>query len=81
MSPPPQKIAEFINTFFTNNGPELARDHKMDWIYFGDTLRASINQLTTNAEEVRRLCAEIIPMKSSGMDEISQEFVRKLFLY
>ena len=68
---PSPQTAAFINTFFTNIGPELAREHKTDWSYFGETVGATMGRVTTSAEEVRRLVKDINIMKSSGLDDLS----------
>ena len=77
---PLHNVAGFVNKFFTNIGPDLAKEHYSDWEYFGITEDVSIEPFTTNADEVKRLCANIIPLKSSGMDELSSRICKDAFL-
>ena len=75
-----QQVAGFIKRFFTNIGPDLAKHHNREWEYFGYVIPDSIEPFVTNAEEVRRLCVDINPMKSSGMDEISSKISKDAFM-
>ena len=74
------QAANYINTFFTNIGQNLARQFQNDWKYFGVRSLNTIDRFTTDAEEVKRLCREINPMKSSGMDELSSKLCKDAFL-
>ena len=60
-----------MNSFFTSVGPDLAQKHKDRWEYFGSTEYQSMEDITTDTDEVILLCREIEILKSSGMDEIS----------
>ena len=75
-----QQVAGFINRFFTNIGPDLAKHQNQEWEYSGYVIPDSIEPFVTNAEEVRRLCVDINPMKSSGMDEISSKICKDAFM-
>ena len=77
---PPEKTAEYINKFFTSVGPELAKKHKTDWSYFGESLHHSIDPMITNSREVESLCKDIAPLKSSGMDKLSSKICKDAFL-
>ena len=72
--------ANYINTFFTNIGKDLAQQYNNEWRYYGDISQNSIDRPITNAEEVHKLCKEINPMKSSGMDELSSKLCKDAFL-
>ena len=76
----PPQVADYINRFFTNVGPDLAKKHNAEWKYFGHTLGNSIGQFTTNIDEVLKLCKEISPMKSSGMDKLSSKVCKDAFM-
>ena len=77
---PVDLTADFINKFFTNIGPELAKGHSKNWRYYGEIAQNSINEFTTNADEITKLCKEINTMKSSGLDEISSKICKDAFL-
>ena len=77
---PQDRTAGFINKFFTNIGPDLASHHTNEWEYFGDTAPVSIDQVSTDTDEVLKLCKEINPLKSSGLDEISSKICKDAFL-
>ena len=49
---PSPLVANFINKFFTNIGPELAKKHNADWRYFGQMVDKSIDPFMTNLDEV-----------------------------
>ena len=76
---PPEGVPEFINSFFTGIGPELAKQHKTPWEYFGDENPIEIQDIITNQEEVLRLCKEINTMKSSGFDKLSAKICKDAF--
>ena len=76
----PVNTAEYINKFFTEVGPNLAKAHNLNWEYFGDTLQISADPIHTTVEEVSKLCKEIIPMKSSGLDKLSSRICRDAFM-
>ena len=77
---PPTQSANYINEFFTGIGPKLAEKHDAEWEYFGDTVPESVGPISTNLEEVHKLCKEINPMKSSGINELSSRICRDAFL-
>ena len=72
--------ADYINTFFTNIGPELAKEHNHRREYFGEVLPDSIEEFTTDFDEVNALCKDINTMKSSGIDELSSRLCKDAFL-
>ena len=77
---PPGEVPNFINTFFTGIGPKLAKDHREAWAYSGPTVQDSLADMSTNLEEVVKLCKEIDPMKSSGIDKLSARICKDAFL-
>ena len=44
--------AGYINDFFTNIGPNLAKKHNAEWRYYGDIVQDSMEDITTNLDEV-----------------------------
>ena len=75
-----ENTAGFINSFFTNIGPELAKQHRAEWKYYGETVPDSIGEITTDLGEVMKFCKEIEVMKASGMDKISAKICKDSFL-
>ena len=76
----PEEVPTFINDFFTNIGPNLAKQHKDQWVYYGDVNEHVLPDFETDFDEVHKLCKEINTMKSSGMDEISARVCKDAFL-
>ena len=74
------KVAQFMNSFFTSVGPNLARKHKSRWEYVGSRDDRVMEDIVTDTEEVILLCREIETLKSSGMDEISSRICKDAFL-
>ena len=75
-----QNTADYMNKFFTNIGPTLAKSHKKQWVYYGETVEEAVDDLFTDTDEVIKLCREIETLKSSGMDEISSKICKDAFL-
>ena len=76
----PLDTAGYINQFFTNIGPTLAKDYNARWKYFGDTVQDTIGGFETNLGEVEKLCKEVNIMKSSGIDELSSRLCKDAFV-
>ena len=72
--------ANYINTFFTNIGPDLAKKHDKRWEYFGVTVQDNIQGFGTELAEVTALCKQINTMKSSGIDELSSRLCKDAFM-
>ena len=75
-----ERVANFMNSFFTSVGPNLAQKHTDRREYFGDIENQSIEDITTDTDEVILLCREIEILKSSGIDEISSKICKDAFL-
>ena len=73
-------VPNYINEFFTNIGPNLARAHKEKWVYHGLTSQESMEDFITDRDEVMKLCKEIKIMKSSGCDMISSRVCKDAFV-
>ena len=73
-------VADYVNRYFTNIGPDLAKTFNKRWQYFGQALPDDIENFVTNIEEVRILCKEINPLKSLGMDKIPARLCKDAFL-
>ena len=80
-----ERTADFINDFFSNIGPNLAKKHKEPWLlYKGDDDVQADPQPTcpnfiTDYNEVLKLCKDINSSKSSGFDDISAKVFKDAF--
>ena len=68
--------AAYINDFFANIGPNLAKKHNKDWRYYGNEMQNSITNLKVNRGTVNLLIDEIDITKSSGIDNISSNCLK-----
>ena len=71
--------AEFINTFFANIGPTLARNFTNPWRYEGRDTEVSIDNIITNEEEVLKYCKEINVNKASCIENVSSRVLKNAF--
>ena len=68
--------ASYINDFFANVGPNLAKRHKHNWKFYGNEILDSIDNLKINRGKVNLLIDEIDITKSSGIDNISSRCLK-----
>ena len=72
--------ASYINDFFVNIGPNLANKCNTQWKFRGDICENNIEKITTNIEEVIKLCDKINVNKASCIENISSQILRDAFL-
>ena len=72
--------ADFINNFFTNIGPNLAKDCTFDWEYPGRNSEGSLSDIYTTSDEIVEICKNIKINKASCIDNVSSEILRDVFL-
>ena len=72
--------AQFINDFFVNIGPNLAKKCDQPWSFNGISCAQNIENIRTNLDEIIKLCKEINIKKSSCIDHISSEILLDVFL-
>ena len=53
------KIADYINDFFTRIGPKLAQKCNRTWEFYGNESRNKLDIIETNPEEVLEICKQI----------------------
>ena len=53
-------VPDFINDFFANIGPELAKDLHIPWKQYDDRAPNSIDPFETNSQEVLKLIHDIM---------------------
>ena len=74
-------IPEYVNTFFTNIGPNLAKSLNTNWEFTGEVITdAEITSIHTDFEEVYNLCKEINISKSSAIETLSSKIIKDAFL-
>ena len=71
-----EETASYINDFFANIGPNLAKVHNKPWKYYGNESLNTIANLKINAGNVNLLVDEIDITKSSGIDYISSKCLK-----
>ena len=72
--------ASFINDFFVNIGPNLAKNCNTNWNFRGEACVNSIDDIRTNEEEIIRLCKEINVNKASCIEHLSIQIICDAFL-
>ena len=77
---PEINTASFINDFFVNIGPNLAKNCNSQWSFDGIRNLNQIDDIVTNVDEVIKLCKAINIDKSSCIDQISSQVIRDAFL-
>ena len=76
---PNDKVADFINDFFSNIGPSLAKGYNEPWKFFGEVCEDKCPVFVTDYEQVAKLCSEIQLAKSSGMPDIATKVFKDSF--
>ena len=74
------KVADYINDFFTNIGPNLAKECNTPWSFYGTESNNILDGITTTPEEVLDLCKRININKASCVDNLSSEILRDAFM-
>ena len=72
--------AEYINDFFVNIGPNLAKKCDQPWRFDGEFCAQKIENIITDQDEIIKLCKEININKSSCIEHVSSEILRDSFL-
>ena len=76
---PEDRTAEYINDFFVNIGPNLARKVNQPWLYEGTVANESLDEISTTDDEVLKFCKEIDISKSSCITNISSRVLKDSF--
>ena len=77
----PIQIANTMNNYFTNIGPELAKKFQNciendSMKFMGEGTKQSMYLFKTNPNEVKKLISKLNNKKSSGFDELSAKFLK-----
>ena len=75
-----EEAAGFINDFFANIGPNLAKGNTEPWSFMGQVNQEVLNDVHTDYEEVYKLCKEINVTKSAGLQNMSTKFLKDAFI-
>ena len=76
---PSSEVPNFINNYFTQIGPELAKDLHVPWKQYDNEVLNVIDPFETNLIEVNKLVNEINVNKSSAIDNISSKILKTVF--
>ena len=74
------RTADYINEFFSNIGPNLAKDFNSEWEYFGKESELEISDIKINKIEVIKYIKDIDLTKSSGIEKISSKCLKDALL-
>ena len=76
----PNELPNFINNFFADIGPNLARNITGNWVYSGVTSDIELHDVVVNEIEISKACHEINVNKSSSIKNISSRVIKDAFL-
>ena len=74
------KTADFINNFFTNVGPNLAKDLDVPWSYEGIQANTQLSEILTRRDEIIKFCKEINIHKASSVSGLSSRILKDAFI-
>ena len=74
------KTADFINNFFTNVGPNLAKDLNVPWSYEGIQANTQLSEILTTRDEIIKFCKEINIHKASSVSGLSSRILKDAFI-
>ena len=69
-------VSSYINTFFSNIGPKLAKNVNQEWKYEGHVSNNHLDDINTNNEEVMKLCKEIDTLKAACISNLSSTLIK-----
>ena len=73
-------VANYINEYFVNIGPELAREFTTPWTSELRQVNTELNSIRTTVEEVLKLVEQIDCYKSSAISHLSSRVIKDAFL-
>ena len=73
-------VPDYINQIFTDIGPNLAKDCRLDWTFSGQVCDQILSNIVTTKDEIIEICKGINVNKSSCIDNVSSEILRDVFL-
>ena len=72
--------ADYINNFFINIGPNLAKNCHQPWQFTGNTCDHVLENIETSSAELTDICKTININKASCVTDISSEILKDAFL-
>ena len=72
-------VANFINDYFTNIGPTLARNMNSPWTYDSDVIHDQIHDIVTTPDEIYAICKDFEIHKSSSITLLSSRLRKGSF--
>ena len=72
--------AQYINDFFVNIGPNLAKKCDQPWRFDGEPCLNNIESIQTNVDEITKLCKDMNINKALCIEHLSSEIIRDAFL-
>ena len=69
-------VADYINDFFANIGPNLARNLNEPWSYNGVMSNTLLPNVIISQEEIVKFCKEIKIHKSSSIEGLSRRILK-----
>ena len=73
-------VANYINEYFVNVGPELAREFTTPWTSELRQVNTELKSIRTTVEEVLKLVEQIDCYKSSAISHLSSRVIKDAFL-
>ena len=74
------RVADYINEYFINIGPNLATKCNGQWQYNGIESNNSLSDIHTSPEEMMNICKKININKASCIENLSSEILRDAFM-
>ena len=71
--------ADYINNYFSEIGPNLAKAFSTPWSFDGTHIHESVPNFETTTDEITELCNEIEIHKSSAIDLLSSRVLKDVF--
>ena len=77
----PEETADYINDFFVNIGPKLARDYTRPWKPPSNTVPQTFELLPVEVNTVSKVAKDLNSSKASAIENISSPVLKEAFLH
>ena len=77
----PEETADYINDFFVNIGPKLARDYTRPWKPPSNTVPLTFELLPVEVNTVSKVAKDLNSSKASAIENISSPVLKEAFLH
>ena len=75
-----ENLPNFVNNFFADIGPNLAKKSKGDWTYQGTRSDIILHDVVITEEEILKTCKDININKSSSVSNLSSRILKDAFI-